>query len=78
MKSKIITAVLVVSTIVGTSTSAFYIGSSKAVINTIERNVYVVPENYVNMHNVINYETTDDGIMLHFNDETSYYLESKE
>lgn len=75
MKTKIITVALLATTLITTATAAFYIGRSKAEINTIERKVYIVPENYVNMHDVIGYESTDTGIMLHFDDGTGYYLE---
>lgn len=71
MKKEIIIMVLFALT----SIASYYAGSHQVKINTIERKVYIVPENYVNMHDVVGYESTDTGIMLHFDDGTGYYLE---
>ncbi len=44
-------------------------------VKTIEKIKTVVPNNYINMENVIDFDTTDYGLQLYFNDGTGYYWE---
>lgn len=73
MKKKIIITTLFVATTI----SAYLVGTTKAEteVQTIEKVVEVIPDNCINMNDVVDFEATDSGLLLHFSDGTGYWWE---
>ena len=85
MKKKIIVATLFIATTI----SAYFVGTTQTeiVTETVTETLEVIPDgyintnseefqnDYINMNDVVDFEATDSGLMLHFSDGTGYYWE---
>lgn len=83
MKKKIIVATLFIATTI----SAYFVGTTQTETETVTETLEVIPDgyintnseefqnDYINMNDVVDFEATDSGLMLHFSDGTGYYWE---
>ena len=83
MKKKIIVATLFIATTI----SAYFVGTTQTETETVTETLEVIPDgyintnseefqnDYINMNDVVDFEETDSGLMLHFSDGTGYYWE---
>ena len=83
MKKKIIVATLFIATTI----SAYFVGTTQAETETVTETIKVIPDgyintnseefqnDYINMNDVVDFKTTDSGLMLYTNDGNGYYWE---
>lgn len=68
-------------------TGAYLLGTTKADVIEVDRVIEVIPDeyidstsedfynNYVDMRSVVDFETDNNGLLLHFIDGSGYYFE---